>query len=85
MNLLNTLIELLLPVLLGIVTQPGFDLLKSLSKLNEGKLPAWLQQLLVPLLAFGLASAASLIPGVDLGVLQSTMAAAVAMAIKAGK
>ena len=41
------------PTVVAIISVPAFDLFKLVTSL-KGKLPDWLQQLMVPMLAFGL-------------------------------
>ena len=53
LGMLSTVLTIVGPTLVGILTVPAFDLIKAITNLR-GKLPAWAQQLLVPLLAYGL-------------------------------
>ena len=50
---IGTILSILGPALVGVLTVPAWDLIKLITKL-KGKLPAWAQQLTIPLLAYGL-------------------------------
>lgn len=92
MEALATILGLMGPAIVGVVTVPLFDLLKKGLKL-KGKLPPWVQQLLVPLVAFGLAWLGTLTNVVLPETLElftadhlaALASAGIAMAVKAGK
>ena len=92
MDALIGLLALLAPALVGILTVPIFDGLKTLLGLRS-KLPAWSQQLMVPLAAYGLTWLSGLLDVIlpatlDLITVDHTsalIAAAIALAVKAGK
>ena len=80
------------PTIVAIISVPAFDLFKLVTSL-KGKLPAWVQQLMVPMLAFGLtwlgALTNTILPeSLELftaGHTTALLSAAMAFGIKAGK
>ena len=93
METLLGLLELLVPVLVGILTLVVFDGIKKLTML-KGKLPPWLQQMTVPLVAFGLTWLSAVLGGFvlpetlelfDEPTVSALLSAIAAFAIKAGQ
>lgn len=92
MDILSGLLLILGPALIGILTVPAFDLIKFLTKL-KGKLPDWVQQLSVPLLAYVLTWLATISNTVLPGTLElftadhvsGLLSAGIAFGIKAGQ
>ena len=92
MGVFSTILTILGPTLVGILSVPLWDVIKLATNL-KGKLPAWAQQLTVPLLAYGLTWVGALtnviLPeSLELFTAEHTSAllsAAMAFGIKAGK
>lgn len=92
MNVVTTILGLLGPAIIGVLTVPVFDLLKRVTLL-KGKLPAWVQQLSVPVLAYALTWIGALTNTILPASLElftadhvsALLASAIAMAAKAGR
>lgn len=92
MEVLATILGLMATALVGVLTVPAYDGLKKLLQL-KGKLPAWVQQLTVPLLAYGLNWLGTVTNFVlpetlelfTADTVSGLLAAGIAMAVKAGK
>lgn len=83
--ILRLLVEVLLPILLGYLTSKGWDTAKGFAGLRGSKIPAWIQQILVPVLTTVVAIVANLFPAIDFSSLEIALAVGVAYALKAGQ